>query len=262
MGGLLAVGISRTDPGKEIGAWVRTVRRVPRGLVPCALVLGALVLVNVANAPAFAAEGRYGGQASGSVTGTITTSARSLAPVRVTIDQKVCGNELPDDAIVVDAQGRLANAVVIVSGVKRAYPAEPMVTNDTCRFAPRVQVIGPKASVKTTSKDPVLHTTNAQLENGRTLFNVALPIAGLTITKAISAAGNVRLSCNTHPWMRGWLVVATEAATVSGADGRFTIDNIPPGTYELRVWHEALKGAPQKVTVSAGKPTEINFQMK
>ena len=78
----------------------------------------------------------------------------------------------------------------------------------------------------------------------------------------ISGAGNVRLSCNTHPWMRGWLVAAAEAAAVSGADGRFTIDNIPPGTYDVRVWHETLKGAPQKVTVSAGKPSEINFQLK
>ena len=57
---------------------------------------------------------------TGSITGTITTSAKGTAPVRVTIDQKVCGNELPDEAIVVDAQGRLANAVVILTGVKRA----------------------------------------------------------------------------------------------------------------------------------------------
>ena len=43
---------------------------------------------------------------TGSVTGTITTTAKGAAPVRVTIDQKICGNELPDEAIVVDAQGR------------------------------------------------------------------------------------------------------------------------------------------------------------
>ena len=200
--------------------------------------------------------------AQGSVTGTITTAAKGAAPVRVTIDQKVCGDQLPDEAIVVDGQGRLANAVVILTGVKRQHSAEPMVMNEKCRFGPRVQLIAPKANVKTSSKDPVLHTTNAQLENGRTLFNVALPIAGLTITKAISSTGNVRLSCNTHPWMRGWLVATSEAAAVSSADGRFSIDNVPPGTYELRVWHETLNGAPQKVTVSAGKPAEANFVLK
>lgn len=201
-------------------------------------------------------------QAQGSITGTITTTARVLAPVRVTIDQKVCGPELPDEAIVVDGQGRLANAVVILTGVKRAARSDVLVTNDKCRFAPRVQIIAPKASVKTTSHDAVLHTTNAQRDNGRTLFNVALPIPGITVTKAINSAGNVRLSCNTHPWMRGWMVVTDEAAAVSGADGRFTIDDVPPGTYDLRVWHEALKGAPQKVTVSAGKPTEVTLQIR
>ncbi len=200
--------------------------------------------------------------AQGSITGRITTSAKGAAPLRVTIDRKVCGDQLPDEAIVVDGQGRLANAVVILTGVARAYPAEPMVINEKCRFGPRVQLIGPKATVKTTSKDPILHTTNAQLESGRTLFNVALPIPGLTIAKAITAGGNVRLSCNTHPWMRGWLVVTNEAAAISGADGRFRIDNVPPGTYELRVWHETLKGAPQKVVVSAGKPIDIAVALK
>src|SRR5687767_13919010 len=197
-----------------------------------------------------------------SITGMVTTAATGVAPVRVTIDQKVSGQELPDESIVVESQGRLANAVVIVTGVKRAASRDVSVTNDKCRFAPRVQVIAPKTSVTTTSKDAVLHTTDAQLENGRSLFNVALPMPGITITKAISPAGHVRLACNTHPWMRGWMVVTEDAAAISGADGRFTIDNVPPGTYELRVWHEALKGAPQKVTVSAGKAAEVSFQLK
>ena len=199
---------------------------------------------------------------TGSITGRVTTTAKGVAPVRVTIDQKVCGDELPNEAIVVDAQGRLANAVVVLTGVKQQHATESIVVNEKCRFTPRVQLIAPKASVKTSSKDPILHTTNAQLENGRTLFNVAVPMPGITITKAITGGGNVRLSCNTHPWMRGWMVVTSEAAAVSGADGRFTIDNVPPGTYELRVWHEALKGAPQKVTVSAGKPTEVTFALR
>lgn len=227
-------------------------------------ILGALAGAAVAPpslARTFAGFGEAGSQGS-TITGTITTTAKGAAPVRVTIDQKVCGDQLPDESIVVDAQGRLANAVVIVTGVKRTYPAEPVITNEKCRFSPRVQLIGAKASVKTTSKDPLLHTTHAQLENGRTLFNVALPFPGITITKAIAAAGNVRVICNTHPWMRAWMVVTSDAAAISGTDGRFTIDNVPPGTYELLVWHEALKAAPQKVTVTAGKPAEVTFSLK
>jgi plastocyanin len=238
MGRLSGLGILGALASKKIGARV----------LGC---LGALVLC----AQVLSAQ-------TGSVTGTITTTARGLAPVRVTIDQKVCGSELPDQAIVVDAQGHLANAVVVLTGVKRAAPAETTVTNDKCAFAPRVQIVRPNANVKTTSKDPVLHTTNAQTESGRTIFNVALPIAGLTVTKPIGAAGNVRLVCNTHPWMRGWMIVTDEAAAITGADGRFSLENIPAGTYELRIWHESLRSAPQKITVVAGKATDISVQMK
>lgn len=238
MGRIFALGISRTVKSQAISA---------RVLGCC----GALVL----SAQVLSAQ-------TGSVIGTITTTAKGLAPVRVTIDQKVCGTELPDSAIVVDGQGRLANAVVVLTGVKRPASTETAIANEKCAFAPRVQVVRPKANVKTTSKDPILHTTNAQLENGRTLFNVALPIAGLTVTKSIGNAGTVRLTCNTHPWMRGWVVVTDELAVVTGADGRFSLDNVPPGTYELRIWHESLKSAPQKITVAAGKPTDISVQMK
>jgi hypothetical protein len=201
-------------------------------------------------------------QSTGSITGTITTGAKGLAPVRVTIDQKICGPELPDDAVVVDAQGRLANAVVILTGVKRAAPADSAVSNEKCRFAPRVQIARPNGNVRTTSRDPILHTTNAMLENGRTIFNVALPIAGLNITRPIGGAGIVRLGCNTHPWMRGWMIVTDEAAVVTGADGRFSLDNIPAGSYELRVWHESLKAASQRITITSGKPADVAVHMK
>jgi len=198
----------------------------------------------------------------GSITGTITTGAKGLAPVRVTIDQKICGDQLPDEAVVVDGQGHLANAVVILTGVKRPAAPETVITNEKCRFAPRVQLAAPKSSVKTTSKDPILHTTQAQEASGRSIFNVALPFPNINIAKPIGPAGIVRLSCNTHPWMRGWMIVTDEAAAISGADGRFTIADVPPGSYEARVWHESLKGASQKITVVAGKPTEISFQLK
>jgi hypothetical protein len=247
MGRILALGILGTLACKKIRCLI--VRDVPA--VPTGLMLAVFLAC-----PAFVEA------QSGAITGTIITNAKGAAPVRVTIDQNVCGNELPDEAIVVDAQGRLANSVISVVGLKRSMTSEPVITNEKCRFGPRVQLARPNVSIRTTSKDPILHTTQAQREDGRSIFNVALPMPGLNITKPIGGAGTVRLSCNTHPWMRGWMIVTDEAAAVSGADGKFTIDDVPPGTYELRVWHEALKGAPQKITVVAGKASEVSFQLR
>jgi hypothetical protein len=202
-------------------------------------------------------------QGGGSITGIVSTRAGALQPVRVTIDQRVCGSELSDEAVVASPTGRLANAVVTLAGVRaKANAASAIVMNDKCRFAPRVQVVGPNATVTTSSVDAILHTTNAQVEGGRTIFNVALPVPGIKINKPVGAAGLVRLSCNTHPWMRGWIVVTDEVAAVTDSEGRFTLPGVPAGTYQARVWHESFKGAAQQISVAAGQATSMMVEMR
>jgi hypothetical protein len=198
----------------------------------------------------------------GTIAGVVTTTLPALRPLRVTADIKVCGTQLPDEAIAVGPGGVLANAVVTLTGVKVRTPyPDPLVTNEHCRFVPRVQLARPGAPTKTTSTDPLLHTTNAQQDGGRTLFNVGLPVPGLVVTRPLNGPGLVRLTCNTHTWMRGFVVVTDELAAVSGADGRFQLTGVPPGTYELRVWHEMLKAAPIKVTVAAGGTTDVTLAL-
>ena len=202
-------------------------------------------------------------QSTGTITGTVTTSSAAPPPARVTIDQGVCGNEIADEAIVRDSAGRVANAVLTLAGIKGpGNPAAAGVMNEKCRFSPHVQLVRPNATITTSSSDKMLHTTNAQTAAGKVLFNVGLPLPGIKITKPVAGAGVVRLNCNTHPWMRGWIVVTDEIAAVSGADGTFVLTNVPAGTFELRVWHEALKGAPQKVTVAAGQTTAITVTLQ
>lgn len=198
----------------------------------------------------------------GTITGVVTTAAAAPRPLRVTMDMKVCGTQIPDESIVVGAGGLLANAVVSLTGVKVTTPyPEPSIVNEKCRFLPRVQIARPGAPAKTTSHDALLHTTNAQQDGGRTLFNVGLPVAGMVVTRPLNGAGLVRITCNTHTWMRGFIVVTDDMAVVSGADGRFQLTGVPPGTYELKVWHETLKVAPMKVTVKAGATSTVTVAM-
>ena len=135
------------------------------------------------------------------------------------------------------------------------------MVNEGCRFVPRVQLARPGAPTRTLSKDPLLHTTNAQQDGGRTLFNVGLPVPNLVVARPLNGAGLVRLTCNTHTWMRGYIVVTDEMAVVTGADGRFQLAGVPPGTYELRVWHEMLKAAPIKVTVTSGGTADVKLAL-
>ena len=199
----------------------------------------------------------------GTVQGLVTTGARAPRPIRVSFDQRVCGAELPDQSILVDAGGRLANAVVTLVGVKApAPPREAVVVNDKCAFVPRVQVVAPGGTIKTSSRDVVLHTTVVQQADGRQLFNVALPAPGIEISKPVGNPGVLRVGCSTHQWMRGWVIVTDEMSAVTGTDGRFTLSGVPPGTYELRVWHEALKTPAQTITVAVGKTLDVRVEMR
>ena len=199
---------------------------------------------------------------TGTITGVATTAVPAMRPLRVTMDMKVCGAEIPDDTVAVGAGGVLANVVVTLTGIKATAPyPDPLVTNDKCRFVPRVQLARPGAPTKTTSHDALLHTTNAQQEGGRTLFNVGLPVPNMVVTRPLNGPGLVRITCNTHQWMRGFIMVTDEMAAVTGADGSFRLTGVPPGTYELKVWHELLKSAPVKVTVGAGATAAVKLSL-
>src|SRR5688572_11379784 len=101
--------------------------------IPRTSLLAALALTVTSGAfGAFPRDTR--GPATGGISGVAATKEAVPRPIRVTIDPNVCGQSLPDESIVVDAAGHLANVIVTVTGVKGGAPAETLVTNDKCAF--------------------------------------------------------------------------------------------------------------------------------
>lgn len=230
--------------------------------------LGALAGLAALLAGAAGAEApRVGGRAeqdAGVVAGRVT-AADPPAPrmVAVTTDQAVCGTEVEDRAVVVDDSGGLANAVVLVAGAPwSAPPPEPSIDNAGCRFVPRVQVLPTRTVVTIRSRDDTLHSTHAYDDRQRTLFNVAIPFPGLEVRRPFRRPGPVRIECDSHGWMRGWVYVSDDAGTVTGPDGSFALRGIPPGDYRLTVWHERYAGAGRQVTVTAGGTVEADFTLR
>lgn len=197
----------------------------------------------------------------GTISGRVTTAAMPADTAAVQIDQAICGKTQPDASLVRSADGGVAWAVVLITGASAPASTPPSVTNRKCRFDPHVQVASPGQTLTMDSEDQTLHTTHAYGEKDRSLFNIAIPMPGLKITRPLERDSVVRLACDTHPWMRGYVVVSNELSAVSDERGAFTIANVPPGIRELRIWHERLKAAPQKVTVSAGATTEVTFTL-
>jgi plastocyanin len=170
-----------------------------------------------------------------------------------------CARTEMTDPTVLVADGKLANVWVhVVKGAPDALPPAAPIEIDQrdCMYVPRVAiaVVGQKIAVR--NGDPVLHNVHAFLGDS-TLFNRGMPndkAAPLEYTPV--QPGLLRLKCDVHPWMRGYVgVSATAFQAVTGPDGAFRLPDLPAGRYTLEAWHEKL-GA---LTAEVGAPARIRF---
>lgn len=205
-----------------------------------------------------------GVQTTGAIQGLVTVDEiPEPVFIDVTADQATCGDRVEDRAAVVDPSGGVANAIISIPGLAWTEdPPAPVINNKECYFEPRVQVAKTRSVVSIQSEDTALHTTHAYDDRARTMFNIAIPVPGMDIKRPLRRPGVVRVECDSHGWMRGWVLVTDDVATVTASNGRFEITGVPPGTYELTIWHERFEGSPQTVTVTAGGVTDVTFALQ
>ena len=203
----------------------------------------------------------------GSITGKIVfNGAVPSKKVIPTKDVDLCGGPHEEKLVEVGPDKGVQNAVVYLAQVAKgkAWPAQPKppeVDNVKCKFAPHVQVIRP-GKLDVVNSDPVLHNTHGYYGK-RTAFNLALPNKDQRIPVDLPRAGEVRIDCDAHGWMEGWIyVVDNPYYAVTGADGKFTITDVPAGSYTLVATQNFTGPAQQNVTVAAGKPTDLTIELK
>jgi plastocyanin len=204
--------------------------------------------------------------AAGSISGTIAyTGAPPKVEKLVKKSDAVCAKtETADETVLLSKDGKsLANVVVRITknapaGTKA--PATPVtIDQQGCVYHPRVQgaVEGQKLQVK--NSDGTLHNIHAYAGT-KTLFNQAQPPKAKEIEKDTKGADVVKLKCDVHPWMVGYVVISKTPffATTTG-EGKFEIKDVPPGTYTVEAWHEKLGTQTAEVKVEEGKPADPKF---
>ncbi|MFM7243388.1 MAG: hypothetical protein ACKO40_04325 [Planctomycetaceae bacterium] len=164
-------------------------------------------------------------------------------------DVEVCGkHKLLAEELVVGADKGVANVVVFVrdkdvkvnpDAAKAAAGAKVELDNQNCRFEPHVAFVQVGQDLVVKNSDTVGHNSNiATVKNAPS--NNLIPAGGSASVKFTSdEAVPAQVTCNIHPWMKGWLVVRPNPyAAVSKADGTFEIKDVPVGEVELQFWHE------------------------
>lgn len=125
-----------------------------------------------------------------------------------------------------------------VPGEWKAPEKHAEIDQKDCMYAPRMQGVVAGQTIDIKNGDETLHNVHAY-KGADSLFNQAQPKGAAAITKdAPEEAAVMKLSCDVHPWMRGFVVVTDHPFfAVSGEDGTFKIEKVPAGKYTIEAWH-------------------------
>ena len=108
--------------------------------------------------------------------------------------------------------------------------------------------------------DPVLHNVRSFSVRNRA-FNVAQPAGSEDRKKVFKYREKaVMIQCDIHPWMKAYIAVVPHPYfAVTGDDGTFALNDLPPGDYTIEVWHEKYGTQEQQITVDPDSSQEIEF---
>jgi plastocyanin len=118
-------------------------------------------------------------------------------------------------------------------------------------FLPHVLAVPVGTRVDFRNDDEIFHNVFSPSKPND--FDTGLYKQGGTYTQVFKRPGLVQLLCNIHASMLGYVyVVDSPYYTQADASGAFTIKGVPPGEYDLEIWHEgSSKNTRQRITVGA-----------
>jgi plastocyanin len=224
--------------------------------------------------------------AGATIHGTVTFDGTPPPPetLQVTKDPEKCGTEQVSEALVIGEGKGIQYVVVSIAhappgkrqekdhekdkekeekgekGEREEKAAEVELDQQGCRFTPHVVVVPAGATLVARNSDGIMHNlhtfskSNPPINKAQPGFKKTMPISSLKQPEII------KVQCDMHGWMRGWIVVTdTPYTVVTDAAGRFQLPEVPAGTYTLKFWHETLGETQREVTVKDGETVTANM---
>jgi plastocyanin len=173
------------------------------------------------------------------------------------------GKRPVQEIVAATADGSLANVFVSLQG---SFPPSPVpaapVTIDqrACIYVPRVVGARVGQTLQVRNSDELLHNVHA-LSAGGNQFNVSQPKGGITTEHRLKQEEiMLRVTCDVHRWMTAFVgVLSHPYFATSGVAGTYVIDNVPAGSYTIQTWHEHFGVLTQKVRVTEGSTSTVDF---
>ena len=206
---------------------------------------------------------------AGDLVGTVTYEGKPPKHKTLRMDSDpVCGaahkEAVRAESFVVDENGNLANVLVYIKNISSdTAPSDIAVLDQNgCMYSPHVMGVQTGQEIKILNSDPTMHNIHGLPKVNRE-FNFGMPKTVKEKSISFDKVEDVFVvKCDVHPWMKSYVQVFDHPYfSVTGLDGKFTINNIPPGEYEVVAWQEKFgskRTLSQHVTVGDDSQT-LNF---
>ena len=135
-----------------------------------------------------------------------------------------------------------------------------LLDQEGCQYHPRVSGIQVGQTLEIKNSDATLHNVHA-LAKVNNEFNVGQPVQGMVSKKTFDKQEvMIKFKCDVHGWMASYLAVLPHPYYgVSQADGTFSINGLPPGSYTLEAWHERFGTRTLSAVVAAADVDGLEF---
>ena len=208
---------------------------------------------------------------AGSIAGTATFTGTPPANEAIDMgDEPSCAaaHSTPParETVVVGGSGGLANVFVYVKegldpSLRFPTGTGKELDQEGCVYLPHVVALTTGEMLTVRNTDDVLHNVNATPTVNRG-FNRSQPQANMTFeTSFPQPEVMIPVRCDVHGWMESYIgVTGHPYHAVTGTDGAFSLERLPPGTYTLEAWHNRYGTATETVEVVTGQPTQVTFE--
>jgi len=204
----------------------------------------------------------------GSISGVVKVAGQPPVgkPIEVTKDQAICGTSIPVETVIAGADKGVKNAVVRMTNIAKGKPVDtatkPVLDQVKCHFVPHVVIVPVGATLEIKNSDPITHNIHTfSIDNDP--INKAQPKTLPVIPAKFTAPETIKAQCDIHKWMNTWIVTADHPYYALTDDkGQFKLTEVPPGTYQLEIWHETLGKITKEVTVKANADTTVLAELK
>ncbi len=154
----------------------------------------------------------------------------------------------------------LEETIVYLKEVPGTYhPATRDMDQKGMKFVPHILIVTAGDTVAFLNHDTVAHNVYSPDNEG---YNLGTFKPEESRSYTFKSAGTYTQLCNIHPEMLGFIFVSQNPyAAAVDKEGRFTLKDVPPGSYTIAVWNSHLKTPDKKVAVAEGKSAEVDFAL-